>query len=110
VIRGTDKNKQLTIIKPTQIGINRKKYTFNILKSLEPSKKFKYQPRPLVRPSFVNFCQHFLNLSHETVPLNGYIVIIGEHESIGDGGDGDGDGGGGECLSPFLPPGLWSHI
>ncbi len=32
---GTDKNKQLTIAKPTQIGINRNKYTFYILKSLE---------------------------------------------------------------------------
>ncbi len=28
VIRGTDKNKQLTIIKPTQTGINRNKYPF----------------------------------------------------------------------------------
>ncbi len=27
---GTDKNKQLTIIKPTQIGINRSKYTFSL--------------------------------------------------------------------------------
>ncbi len=75
MIRGRDKNKQLTIIKPAQTGINRKKYTFNILKSLEaflePSQKFKYQPRPLVRPSSVNFCQHFLNLSRETVPLKG---------------------------------------
>jgi hypothetical protein len=37
VIRGTDKNKQLTIIKPTQTGINRKKYTFTSLKSYEPA-------------------------------------------------------------------------
>jgi hypothetical protein len=28
VIRGTSKNKQLTIIKPTQTGINRKKINF----------------------------------------------------------------------------------
>jgi hypothetical protein len=49
VIRGTDKNKQLTVIKPTQTGINRNKYTFSILKSLEPSKKFKNQRRPLVK-------------------------------------------------------------
>ncbi len=48
---GTDKNKQLTIVKPTQNGINRNKYTFCILKSLEPLKKFKNQLRPLVRPS-----------------------------------------------------------
>ncbi len=31
-IRGTDKNKQLTIVKPTQNGINRNKYTFCVLK------------------------------------------------------------------------------
>jgi hypothetical protein len=30
----------------------------NILKSLEP-KKFNNQPRPLARPSSVNFCQNF---------------------------------------------------
>jgi hypothetical protein len=33
----------------------------------EPSKVD--QPRPLVRPSSANFCQHFFNLSRETVPL-----------------------------------------
>jgi hypothetical protein len=32
-------------------------------------KNFNNQPRPLVRPSSVNFCQNFFNLSHETVPL-----------------------------------------
>ncbi len=32
------------------------------------------QPRPLVRPSSVIFSQIFLNLSHETVPLNGDIL------------------------------------
>ena len=36
VIRGTDKNKQLTIAKPMQTGINRNKYTFCIIKSSEP--------------------------------------------------------------------------
>jgi hypothetical protein len=59
VIRGTDKNKQLIIVKPTQNGINRNKYTFCVLKSLEPPKKFKNQPPSLVRPSSVNFCQNF---------------------------------------------------
>jgi hypothetical protein len=58
-IRGADKNKQLTIIKPTQTGINRNKYFFFILKSLEPLKNSKNQPRPLVRPSSVNVCQNF---------------------------------------------------
>jgi hypothetical protein len=41
VIGGTDKNKQLSIIKPMQTGINRNKYTFYILKSLEPLKNSK---------------------------------------------------------------------
>ena len=36
VRHGTDKNKQLTIIKPTQTGINRNKLTFCTIKSLEP--------------------------------------------------------------------------
>ncbi len=72
---GTDKNKQLTIVKPMQNGINHNKYTFCVLKSLEPPKKFKNQPRPLVRPSSVNFCQNFWNLSHETVPLSMLYLI-----------------------------------
>jgi hypothetical protein len=38
-------------------------------KIIEAPKKFKNQPRPLGRPSSVNFCQIFLNLSHETVPF-----------------------------------------
>jgi len=40
------------------------------MKSLEPTKNFKTQTSPLVRPSSVNFCQNFFNLSHETVPFN----------------------------------------
>ncbi len=31
--------------------------------------KFKNQPRPLWRPKYVNFSQHFWNLSCKTVPL-----------------------------------------
>ncbi len=69
VIGGTDKNKQLTIIKPMQTGINRNKMNFLNYKIIEASTKFKNKPSPLVRPSSVNFCQHFFNLSHETVPL-----------------------------------------
>ena len=38
VIRRTSKNKQLTIIKPTQTGINRNKWPFCTIKSLEPLK------------------------------------------------------------------------
>jgi hypothetical protein len=41
VISRNDKNKQLTIIKPTQTGINRSKYNFCILKSSEPQKNLK---------------------------------------------------------------------
>ncbi len=70
VIRGTSKNKQLTIIKPTQTGINRNKWTFCTIKSLEPLKKFKHQPCPLVRSSSLKFGQNFWNLSHETIPLS----------------------------------------
>ncbi len=33
-------------------------------------KKFKNQPRLLLRPSSINFCQNFSNLFHETFPLN----------------------------------------
>jgi hypothetical protein len=38
VIRVTSKNKQLTIVKPTQNGIYCNKYTFCLIKSLEPLK------------------------------------------------------------------------
>jgi len=41
VIGGADKYKQLAIIKPTKTGINRNKYTFCTLKSLEPLKNSK---------------------------------------------------------------------
>jgi hypothetical protein len=33
------------------------------------SEKFKNQPRRLLRPTSINFCQYCRNLSHETVPL-----------------------------------------
>ncbi|MFN9940905.1 MAG: hypothetical protein ACK56I_15650, partial [bacterium] len=39
------------------------------LKIREAFKKFKNLPRPLLRPRSINFHQHFLNLSHKTVPL-----------------------------------------
>jgi hypothetical protein len=69
VVSRNDKNKQLAIIKPKQTSINRNKDTFCIIKSSETLKNKTNQPRPLVTPSSVNFCQHFLNLSRETVPL-----------------------------------------
>jgi hypothetical protein len=39
-------------------------------------KKFKNQPRPLVRPSSVNFSQNFFNLSRETVPLKLIVFLL----------------------------------
>jgi len=48
------------IEKLTAAAINRNKYSFCIIKSSEPIKNLL---------SSVNFCQHFFNLSHETVPL-----------------------------------------
>jgi hypothetical protein len=41
VIGGADKNKQLTIVKPTQNGINRNKKTFCTIRSLELLKNSK---------------------------------------------------------------------
>ncbi len=61
---GTDKNTQLA-------GINHNKYTFGIINSSEPRKKFINQPHPLPRHNSVKFCQNFWNLSHETAPLKG---------------------------------------
>jgi hypothetical protein len=39
------------------------------LKIIGASEKFKNQPRPLLRPTSVNFWQYCRNLSHATVPL-----------------------------------------
>ncbi len=39
------------------------------------SEKFKNQPRPLLRPRSVNFCQHFRNLSPKTVLLIDWNTI-----------------------------------
>jgi hypothetical protein len=46
----------------------------NLLKSLETHKKFKNQPRPLVRPSSEYLCWNFWNLSHETVHLKNNVL------------------------------------
>jgi hypothetical protein len=46
VIRGTYKNKQLTNFKPTYTGINRNKYTFCIIQSLELLKNSKTRRVP----------------------------------------------------------------
>ena len=58
-------------------NINRNKQTFCvILKSSVPQQKFKNQPRPLVRLSYENVCQIFLNLFLETVPLTSFYLQI----------------------------------
>ncbi len=41
-------------------------------------KKFKHQPRPLVRSSTLKFGQNCWNLSHETVPLSTEVVRVGD--------------------------------
>ncbi len=63
VNRGTHKNKQLTIVKPTQNGINRNKYTFSVLKSWEPPKNSKTSRVPQlgqVLYIFVNIFEIYL--------------------------------------------------
>jgi hypothetical protein len=42
-------------------------------------KKFKNQPRPLIRPRSVHFRQHFRNLSRKTVPLKRRMNIALEN-------------------------------
>ncbi len=79
VIRGTDKNKLLAIIKPTQTGINRNKYTFCVLKSLEP-KIIQTPAASLSQAKFFKFLSKFLK-SHETVPLRNVKEITSGYES-----------------------------
>ncbi len=55
------------------------------MKSYEPPKNLK---PALLRSSSVSFCQHFWNLSHETVPLNyvdSSIPLCAEKPADGDG-------------------------
>jgi hypothetical protein len=44
------------------------------IKAASQSTWINEQPRPLVRPSSVNFCRFFKNLFHERVPLNSDIL------------------------------------
>jgi hypothetical protein len=53
------------------------------LKIRGASQKFKNQPRPLLRPTSVNFWQYCRNLSHATVPLINVLFS----ENVGGGGD-----------------------
>jgi hypothetical protein len=67
VIGRNEKNKLL----PLLLRQRKLALTANLLhyKIIGIPQKFKNQQRPLFRPSFVIFCQNFLNQSHETVPL-----------------------------------------
>jgi hypothetical protein len=58
------------IIKPTQTHINREKYTFCVIKSLEQLNKFKNWLCPLLRPRSDHACPQKQNPYRETVPLN----------------------------------------
>jgi hypothetical protein len=51
-------------------SIYRKEEVLCQLKIRDAIEKFKNQPRPLLRPRYVNFSQHFWNQSRKTVPLN----------------------------------------
>ncbi len=55
------------------LSIYRKEGALSQRKIRGASEKFKNQPRPLLRPRSINFCQHFWNLSRETVPLKSLI-------------------------------------
>jgi hypothetical protein len=50
-------------------SIYRKEEVLFQLKIRGAIEKFKNQPRPLLRPRYVNFSQHFWNPSRKTVPL-----------------------------------------
>ncbi len=73
VIRGDWPKYTAYIIKPTQTGnlalTAQQKIHFSHYGIVRAPKKFWIQPCPLLGPSSVNFCQNFLNLSHETVSL-----------------------------------------
>jgi hypothetical protein len=70
-LRKTDAASDRLLIKCNcNFSIYRKEDVLFQLKIRGASKKFKNQPRPLLRPSSVSFCQHFRNLSRKTDPLN----------------------------------------
>jgi hypothetical protein len=57
-------------MQPTQTGIDRKKYTFCIIKLFEPLKKFKSRPDPLLRLRITILDLKKPNTFCKTVPLN----------------------------------------
>jgi hypothetical protein len=67
-----DKNLH-NLAKLRDFNIYRKEDVLFQLKIRGASEKFKDQPRHLLMPISVNFCQYCRNLSHETVPL---IIFI----------------------------------
>jgi hypothetical protein len=56
VISGNDKNKQLTFLSQRKLALTAIPEIHFLRCEI---KKFKNQPRPLLQPSSVNFCQNF---------------------------------------------------
>jgi hypothetical protein len=74
VISRNDKNKQLTIIKPTQTSFNHEKFTFGNIKSLEHLTNLKNVP--VLYLGLTNHtCYQKSNPSRETVPLKNILCL-----------------------------------
>jgi hypothetical protein len=88
-----DENKQLTLLSQCKLTFTARNTLFVLKKSLEHQKNSTmarppYRPTTKhtkaksiswdspFKPSSVNFCQNFWNLSHETVPLNIRFFLI----------------------------------
>ncbi len=63
-------------------SIYRKEEVLCQLKIRGAKEKFKNQPRPLQRPRYVNFSQHFWNLCRKTVPLTAEKARIGTDHGL----------------------------
>jgi hypothetical protein len=61
------------IIKPTYLGISRKKCFYLKIKPEKPLKISKNQPRPLFTPRPVNFFQNVWNLLGDPIPLTNLV-------------------------------------
>ncbi len=78
-----DENKQLTLLSQCKLTFTAKNTLFVLKKSLEHQKNTAKHTKAKsiswdspFKPSSVNFCQNFWNLSHETVPLNIRFFLI----------------------------------
>jgi hypothetical protein len=61
------------IIKPTYLGISRKKCFYFKIKPEKPLKISKNQPRPFFMPRSVNFFQNIWNLFGDPIPLTNLV-------------------------------------